>query len=118
MVTGLSSLPQPYPVEGVQRKMRSPRMTPARSQAASTAMLVQEKPEPVTAVCRTSSRSPAQCRATPPLLTRSAHADRWVPREQSGHFVWTGELVGWLPVDVLKADEGATFELAGILEER
>jgi hypothetical protein len=34
----------------------------------------------------------------------------------SGQFVWTGELVSWMPVDVLKADEGATFGLAGILE--
>src|SRR5439155_2145927 len=60
-------------------------------------------------------RPPARCRATPPLPALSALAGRWAPPERSGDFVWTGELVGWMPVDVLEADEGATFELAGIL---
>lgn len=49
-------------------------------------------------------------------LPTSALAGRWAPPERSGDFVWTGELVSWMPADVLKADEGATFELAGILE--
>src|SRR6266540_6978600 len=61
-------------------------------------------------------RPPARCRATPLPPVRSALAGRWAPPERSGDFVWTGELVSWMPVDVLKADEGATFELAGILE--
>ena len=41
---------------------------------------------------------------------------RSAPRERSGDFVWTGEHLDWMPVDVLKADEGAAFALAGILE--
>jgi len=38
---------------------------------------------------------------------------RSAPRERSGDFVWTGEHVDWMPIDVLKANEGATFALAG-----
>jgi hypothetical protein len=51
-----------------------------------------------------------------PVPARSALAGRWAPPERSGDFVWTGELVDGMPVDVLKTDEGATFALAGILE--
>jgi hypothetical protein len=47
---------------------------------------------------------------------RSALAGRSAPWERSGDFVWTGELVDWMTVAVLKTDEGATFALAGILE--
>ena len=54
--------------------------------------------------------SPVQVEQCGPLAGRSA------PREGSGDFVWAGVLVDWMPVDVLKTDEGATFALAGILE--